>query len=238
MPSSLVENSIATRSRVRDTVARGAASSLVWSAPNDAFAEGIEDFFAGVPSNGTLLIGDPTRHIHNWGYAGFIQDDFRVTANVTINFGLRYEVNSVIKEDHNLLGNFDPAKGLIQAKVGGVSGPYNPDRKNFAPRFGFAWDVSGNGRTVVRAGGGITYATLNWESFLALNNSLGLATVPTGAPIDSIGTTSGGSIATALQFLPSGGTLDWNGTVFGTNPVSTVIRLPAHLARSWESTAT
>jgi hypothetical protein len=188
-------------------------------APNDAFAEGIEDFFAGVPSNGTLLIGDPTRHIHNWGYAGFIQDDFRVTANVTINFGLRYEVNSVIKEDHNLLGNFDPAKGLIQAKVGGVSGPYNPDRKNFAPRFGFAWDVSGNGRTVVRAGGGITYETLNWESFLALNNSLGLATVPTGAPIDSIGTTSGGSIATALQFYP-GGTLDWNGTVFGTNPVN------------------
>jgi hypothetical protein len=188
-------------------------------APNDAFPEGIEDFFAGVPSNGTLLIGDPTRHIHNWGFAGFIQDDFRVTSNVTINFGLRYEVNTVIKEEHNLLGNFDATKGLIQAHVGGVSGPYNPDRNNFAPRFGFAWDVSGNGRTVVRAGGGITYETLNWESFLALNNSLGLATVPTGAPIDSSGTTSGGSIATGLQFYP-GGTLDWNGTVFGSNPVN------------------
>jgi hypothetical protein len=188
-------------------------------APNDAFAQGIEDFFAGVPSNATLLIGDPTRHIHNWGYAGFIQDDFRLTSNVTLNFGLRYEVNTVIKEDHNLLGNFDPTKGLIQAHVGGVSGPYNPDRKNFAPRFGFAWDVSGNGRTVLRAGGGIMYETLNWESFLALNNSLGLATVPTGAPIDSSGTTSGGSIATGLQFYP-GGTLDWNGTVFGSNPVN------------------
>ena len=187
-------------------------------APNDAFPEGIEDFFAGVPSNGTLLIGDPTRHIHNWGFAGFVQDDFRITSNITINFGLRYEVNTVIKEEHNLLGNFDPTKGLIQAGVGGVSGPYNPDRKNFAPRFGFAWDVSGNGRTVVRAGGGITYETLNWESFLALNNSLGLATVPTGAPIDASGNTSGGTIATAVQFYP-GGTLDWNGTVFGSNPV-------------------
>ncbi len=187
--------------------------------PNDAFPEGIEDFFAGVPSNGTLLIGDPTRHIHNWGYAAFAQDDFRVTPNVTINFGLRYEVNTVIKEDHNQLGNFDPTKGLIQAGMGGVSGPYNPDRKNFAPRFGFAWDVRGNGRTVVRAGGGITYETLNWESFLALNNSLGLATVPTGAQIDSSGNTSGGNIATALQFYP-GGTLDWNGTVFGSNPVN------------------
>src|SRR5208337_2053003 len=46
-------------------------------APIDPFPQGIEDFFAGVPSNATLLIGDPTRHIHNWGIAGFIQDDFR-----------------------------------------------------------------------------------------------------------------------------------------------------------------
>jgi hypothetical protein len=188
-------------------------------APNDAFPQGIEDFFAGVPSNGTLLIGDPTRHIHNWGVAGFIQDDFRVTPNVTVNFGLRYEVNSVIKEDHNLLGNFDPNKGLIQAGQSGVSGPYNPDRKDFAPRFGIAWDIEGNGRTVLRAGGGIMYETLNWESFLALNNSLGLATVPTGAAIDSGGDTSGGNIATAVQFYP-GGSLDWNGVVFGSNPVN------------------
>ncbi len=189
-------------------------------APIDPFPQGIEDFFAGVPSNAILLIGDPTRHIHNWGYAGFVQDDFRVSSNLTFNFGLRYEVNTVIKEDHNLLGNFDRAKGLIQAGVGGVSGPYNPDRKNFAPRFGFAWDIGGNGRTVLRAGGGIMYETLNWESFLALNNSLGLATVPTGAPISG-STTSGGTIATALQFYP-GGTLNWNGpgTVFGSNPVN------------------
>ena len=101
-----------------------------------------------------------------------------------------------------------------------MSGPYNPDRKNFAPRFGFAWDIGGNGRTVLRAGGGIMYETVNWESFLALNNSLGLATVPTGAPISG-STTSGGTIATALQFYP-GGTLNWNGpgTVFGSNPVN------------------
>ncbi len=190
-------------------------------APIDPFPQGIEDFFAGVPSNATLLIGDPTRHIHNWGIAGFIQDDFRVAANLTFNFGLRYEVNTVIKEEHNLLGNFDPVKGLIQAGLNGVSGPYNPDRKDFAPRFGFAWDIGGNGRTVLRAGVGIMYETLNWESFLALNNSLGLATVPTGAPINSSGGTSGGNIATGLQFFP-GGSLNWNGpgTVFGSNPVN------------------
>jgi hypothetical protein len=179
-------------------------------------SSGVEDFFAGLPTNGTLLIGDPTRQIHNWGYAGFVQDDFRMTPSVTLNFGVRYEVNTVIKEAHNLLGNFDPARGMVQVGQNGVSGPYNPDRNNFAPRFGFAWDIGGHGRTVLRAGGGIMYETLNWESFLALNNSLGLATVPTGAQIDSSGTTSGGSIATAVAFFP-GDALSWNGTVFPGN---------------------
>ena len=173
-------------------------------------SSGLEDFFGGAPTNATLLIGDPTRHIHNWGYAGFVQDDFRVSKNLTLNFGLRYEVNTVIKEDHNLLGNFDINTGLIQAGIKGVTGPYNPDRKDFAPRFGFAWDVFGTGRTVLRAGGGIMYETVNWESFLALNNSLGLATVPTGAQIDSGGDTSGGTIATALSSFP-GSSLSWNG---------------------------
>ena len=182
-------------------------------------SSGIEDYFAGLPTNGTLLVGDPTRHIHNWGYAGFVQDDYRMTPNVTINFGLRYEVNTVIKEQHNLLGNFDPAKGMVQVGQAGVSGPYSPDRNNFAPRFGFAWDIGGNGRTVLRAGGGIMYETVNWESFLALNNSLGLATVPTGAQIDAAGGTSGGNIATAVAFFP-GSSLNWNGTLFpGNNTV-------------------
>jgi hypothetical protein len=178
-------------------------------APSDPFAEGIEDYFAGAPSNGTLLIGDPTRHIHNWGFAGFVQDDFRVTPTLTLNFGLRYELNTVIKEEHNLLGNFDPAKGLVQA---GSNGPYRPDRKDFAPRFGFAWDIGGRGRTVLRGGAGIMYETVNWESFLALNNSLGLATIPTGAQIAGT-STSGGTIATGVAFFP-GVNLDWNGTVF------------------------
>jgi hypothetical protein len=182
-------------------------------------SSGLEDYFAGLPTNGTLLVGDPTRQIHNWGYAGFVQDDFRVTKRVTLNFGLRYEVNTVIQEDHNLLGNFDISKGLIQAGQHGVSGPYNPDRKDFAPRGGFAWDIFGTGRTVLRGGAGISYETLNWESFLALNNSLGLATVPTGAQIDSSGDTSGGNIATGVQFYP-GSSLNWFGTVFGSNPVN------------------
>lgn len=191
---------------------------------------GIEDFFAGLSSHASLLEGDPTRHIHNWGFAGFVQDDWRVNRVLTLNLGLRYEVNSVIKEDHDLLGNFDPSKGLVQVGKG-AGNPYHGDHKDFAPRVGFAWDVTNTGRTVVRGGVGLMYETLNWESFLALNNSLGLASVPTGAIIDGSGNTAGGSIAVgAINFSgfdPNNGGINWDpaitgvpGTVFPTTPLN------------------
>jgi hypothetical protein len=171
----------------------------------------IEDFFAGAPANGSLLIGDPTRNLHNWGIAFFAQDDWRITNHLTLNLGLRYELNTVIKDANNQLANFDPNVGLVQVGKG-ISGPYNVDPYNFAPRAGFAWDIAGNNRTVVRGGAGIIYETVNWESFLALNNTLGLATIPTAG----IGVTPGnGNIATGLVVFP-GSQLNWNGTGGGT----------------------
>ena len=155
----------------------------------------LEDFFAGLPFKSSVEVGDPTLHLHNWAYSGFIQDDWRATKNLTFNLGLRYEYSSVPQEAHNLLGNFDPSVGMVQ--VGhGISSLYNPDHKNFGPRAGFAWDVAGNGRTVLRGGGGLIYETVNWQSFVAFNNAFGPGSVPTGAPIDSSGTTSGGTITT------------------------------------------
>ncbi len=114
----------------------------------------LEDFFSGAPFKASVQTGDPRRQIHDWEYSAFLQDDWRATKNLTINVGLRYEYRSDIKEAHNLLGNFDrnSPTGLIQAGLNGVSGPYNPDGKNFAPRFGFAWDVMGKGKTVLRGG--------------------------------------------------------------------------------------
>ena len=175
-------------------------------------SSGLEDFFAGLPTSGSQLVGDPTRQIHDWGYALFTQDDWRVSRTLTLNFGLRYELNTVVKEAHNLLGNFDPTAGLQQVGKQ-ISSPYNGDHNNFAPRFGFAWDPTGSGRTVVRGGGGIMYETINWESFLALNNALGISTIPTGAIINAGGGTAGGSIAVGTVNYP-GSSLNWNGTVF------------------------
>lgn len=155
----------------------------------------LEDFFAGLPFKSSVEVGNPTLHLHNWAYSGFVQDDWRLSKNLTLNFGVRYEFSSVPQEANNLLGNFDPNAGLVQ--VGHqISHLYNPDHKNFGPRAGFAWDIGGNGRTVLRGGGGLIYETVNWQSFIAFNNAFGPGSVPTGAPIDSSGTTSGGTITT------------------------------------------
>jgi hypothetical protein len=164
----------------------------------------LEDFFAGYPFKATVEVGDPTLHLHNWAYSLFVQDDWRATRRLTLNFGVRYEYSSVPQEQHNLLGNFDPARGLVQVKTGTnqISSLYNPDHANFGPRAGFAWDVFGTGRTVLRGGAGMIYETVNWQSFIAFNNAFGPGSVPTGAIIDGSGDTAGGTITAGNISLP------------------------------------
>lgn len=196
--------------------ARGSITFLggTFTSPTDSniTSSQLEDFLAGAPFKASVLTGDPRRTLSNWGYAGFIQDDFRATKRLTVNFGLRYELNTTPKEAHNLLGNFDPNVGMVQVGKQ-ISSAYNSDPKNFAPRFGFAWDVNGKGSTVLRGGGGLVYETVNWQSFLAFNNSFGLPSVPTGAIINGT-TTAGGNITTGnLTVFPN---FPWdNGPVYG-----------------------
>jgi hypothetical protein len=160
----------------------------------------LEDFFAGLPAVASVMAGNPLFHTSNWAYALFVQDDIRLTRKLTINLGLRYDLNTVIKEQNNLLGNFDPNVGLVQVGKQ-ISSPYNGDHTNFAPRAGFAWDPWGTGKTVIRGGGGLVYEFVNWQAFMAFNNSFGLGTVPTGFQGVQPG---GGSILTGnLTVFPS-----------------------------------
>ena len=146
----------------------------------------LTNFLEGnIRSNGTLsqiLTGNPERHLSNQGYAGFVQDDWHVKPRLTVNLGLRYELQTVLSDRDNQLGNFDPGSptGLVQVGFGETSA-YHGDHKNFSPRLGFAWDVQGNGKTVIRGGGSIMYEQLPYSVFIAVGNQLGLNQVPTGA---------------------------------------------------------
>jgi len=157
--------------------------------PNSGSAKGpdntsLENFLLGDVRNkgfvSQILVGDPLRHLSDQQYAAFVQDDWRIKPRLTLNLGVRYELTTVLKDRNNQLGNFDPVAGLVQVGYG-LNSIYNGDHNNFSPRVGLAWDVNGNGKTVVRAGGNIMYEQLPIDVFIAVANQLGLNQVPTGA---------------------------------------------------------
>ena len=99
-----------------------------------------------------------------------------------MNLGVRYEVTTVLKDRDNKLANFDPSSstGLVQVGLG-LTSPFHGDHNNFSPRLGFAWDMRGDGKTVIRGGGSIMYEEMPLITFTAVGNQLGLNQVPTGA---------------------------------------------------------
>jgi len=168
----------------------------------------LTDFFEGNLHLANLFLGDPVRTLTSQGYAGFVQDDWRVTPRLTLNLGLRYELNTVVKDKNNQLANFDlnSPTGLVQGT------PYNGDHKDFAPRLGVAWDVLGNGKTVVRAAAGILYEQMSFDVLNGEGNLLGLRTMPTGIPRFNAGgtttlPTSGNIDLQALTFTPGSNAL-------------------------------
>ena len=195
----------------------GAAQTIAGSASTS-----LEDFFAGTPSDGVLLTGAPLSKLSFMNFAGFVQDDWRVTPRVIVNAGLRYMYLTPMKDANNNLGNFDPTSptGLVQQGQAGHSTIYKADPYDFEPRLGVAWDVKGDGRTVVRAGVGLVHETWSLETFegqfgMQNNGSTAINAIPTAASIScgisalipSISCPASGGGTNALgsaTFAPSG----------------------------------
>ena len=161
------------RINFKDSTKGGTGSAL------QNFLEGI------VGTTSSIFVGDPVRDVHTNHIAAFFQDDYRMTPKITVNIGVRYELGSVWVDANNRLGNFDPNSptGFVQV-ADGISSPYNGDHHDWSPRVGFAWDLQGNQKTVVRAGASLLYEFVPSSAFLnSGGNAVGLGKVPTGAEI-------------------------------------------------------
>jgi hypothetical protein len=132
----------------------------------------IQDFLAGNVDGGFQYSGNSIRHTYENNFGFYIQDSYRVTPRLTLNYGLRWDYFGVVKEKNNLLSNItalDPvAQTFTLTQVGqpGLSSLYNPDKKDFAPRVSAAWDVTGKGKTVIRAGFGMFFDAFSQDMVL------------------------------------------------------------------------
>jgi hypothetical protein len=125
----------------------------------------------------TMLLGFPTAFAarqtqildrKSYYLAAFAQDDWSISRDVTLNFGVRWETDTYMKDSQGRMNSFDqnqinPVSGTPGVvKFLGVGGwrttGWNTDWNNFGPRVGFAWKPFGSQKTVVRGGAGAFFA--------------------------------------------------------------------------------
>ena len=127
------------------------------TAPTSGYA--LADLLLGLPTSTSRSPFSPRYYDRTGLYAGFVQDDWKLTPRLTFNAGLRYEYNIPIFDHRNLLSNFNPITGQID--VAGQNGVqraiWDPNNTDFEPRFGFSWQPFRSSRTVIRSGYGIFY---------------------------------------------------------------------------------
>ncbi len=127
----------------------------------DGTGDALASFLLGTPALAQRQAGTPSMVMRQWTYDLFVQDDWRVTSSLTLNMGLRYELQTPLHDISKILTNLDFSQGAPVAFVGGQNGYpkglISTDKNNWAPRLGAAW-APNQGKNVLRIGAGVFYS--------------------------------------------------------------------------------
>jgi hypothetical protein len=130
----------------------------------------LNELLLGLSNGASRSFGVTNRHIYQKSLGLYVQDSWKVKPNFTLELGVRWDISGALGEKDNIGANFLPDDP--KADSGGFvsladHSLYNRDMNNFGPRAGFAWDIFGKGRTVLRAGYSLGYDLPNFGSIHA-----------------------------------------------------------------------
>jgi hypothetical protein len=121
----------------------------------------LEAFLAGIPDSkataNSIQVGNTLQDMTWQSYFIFAQDDWRITPRITVNLGLRWDYEAPMRDANNNGGGFDPTAPSGMFQQTSSRSLWDPPKANWGPRVGVAWDVTGDSKTVIRAGGGVFY---------------------------------------------------------------------------------
>jgi Carboxypeptidase regulatory-like domain len=193
---------------------------------NTASGNAFADFLLGIPS-GLTQDAPVTALTNTWYTALFLQDDFRVNSKLTLNLGIRWDVQKPPTDPQNRFTNYVPGQrstvnpiapvgalffGDPGVEKGGIPVSYD----HFSPRLGFAFDPKGDGKTSIRGAIGLFYGSIsgnewgNMTNFQPWSTRLNFA----GSNINRLGT--GATLSNPYNNFPGGNPFPYRGT-FATN---------------------
>ena len=191
--------------------------------------DNLGDYFLGLPA--TMNQDTPVLALANF-FTGalFAQDDFKVMPRLTINLGVRWDVQQAPTDPQNREATFEPG---VQSKILGPKAPLGlvvvgdpgvgrgvvpTEWGHFTPRIGFAYDVFGDGKTSIRGGGGIFYGSVSGNEWNTQSNYQPFAVRQQFASVQSL-TNPYGSLAGGdpfpIYYSPSNPQFIAPSTVYG-----------------------
>ena len=132
----------------------------------------VADFVLGIPDGSSIAYGNADKYLRQSVYAAYLNDDWRVSPQLTVNAGVRWEYGAPVTETQNRLVNLDVAPGYTDIRpvvatnpIGTLTGQtyptslMYPDKNGFEPQIGLSWRPIPGSSMVIKAGYGIRYDT-------------------------------------------------------------------------------